>query len=96
MSPALQAIIEMRDEMREFRTETLTTLGQHSHRLHVIEASVVGMQSEIEVLKSDVSELKSDVSDIQTDVRTLLGTVPVINERLDHLEGQRPPPKKRQ
>jgi hypothetical protein len=40
----LRAIIEFRDEMREFRTETRRTLLEHSHRLNVIEASLSSLK----------------------------------------------------
>jgi hypothetical protein len=63
----LKTIIEFRDEMREFRTETRTTLGQHSHRLNVIEATIASVKS---------------------DVGALIGTMPVVNERLDRLEAR--------
>jgi hypothetical protein len=53
--------------MREFRTETRSTLGQHSHRLNVIEVTI--------------GSLKADAG-------VLLGSVPVLNERLDNLEAR--------
>ena len=44
MDPTLKAIIAIRDEMRAFRTETRTTLGQHSHRLNLIEVTIGSVQ----------------------------------------------------
>jgi hypothetical protein len=67
VDPTLKTIIEFRDEMREFRTETRTTLGQHSHRLNVIEAAIASVKSGVGVL---------------------IGTMPVVNERLDRLEAR--------
>ena len=67
MDPTLSAIVEFRDEMREFRTETRATLGQQSHRLNVIEATVASLKA---------------------DAGVLLGSVPVLNERLDRLEAR--------
>jgi predicted nuclease with TOPRIM domain len=67
MDPILKTIIEFRDEMRDFRTETRATLGRHSHRLNVIEATAAGLK---------------------TDAGVLLGSVPVLDERLDSLEAR--------
>lgn len=68
MDPTLKTIIEVRDEMREFRTETRSTLGQHSHRLNVLEGTL--------------ASLKVDVASLKVDMSVLLGSVPVQDERL--------------
>ena len=67
--------------MRGFRTDTRATLGQHSHRLNLIEVTVAG-------LKTDVGALKADVGVIKADVGVLLSSVPGQNERLDDLEAR--------
>jgi len=74
VDPTLKTIIEFRDEMREFRTETRSTLGQHSHRLNAVEATL--------------ASLKLDVASLKVDTSVLLGSVPVQDERLDRLEAR--------
>ncbi len=54
MDPTLKAIIEFRDEMREFRTETRATLGQHSHRLNTLEATLASLKVDAGVLLGSV------------------------------------------
>ena len=54
MDPTLKTIIEFRDEMREFRTETRATLGQHSHRLNVLEATLASLKVDAGVLLGSV------------------------------------------
>lgn len=54
MDSTLRTIVEFRDEMREFRAETRSTLGQHSHRLNVIEASIASLKADAGVLLSSV------------------------------------------
>jgi hypothetical protein len=54
MDPTLKTIIDFRDEMREFRTETRATLGHHSHRLNVIEATIASLKVDAGVLLGSV------------------------------------------
>jgi hypothetical protein len=54
MDPTLRTIVEFREEMREFRTEMRATLGHHSHRLNVIEASVASLKVDAAVLLGSV------------------------------------------
>ena len=55
MDPTLSAIVEFRDEMREFRTQTRATLGQQSHRLNVIEATVASLKADAGALTANDS-----------------------------------------
>ena len=50
MDPTLNAIIEFRDEVREFRAETRATLRQNSHRLNLIEATIASLKTDVGVL----------------------------------------------
>jgi hypothetical protein len=72
---------KFRNEIRAFRTDTRATLGQHSHRLNLIEVTVAGLKTDVGVLKADVGVLKADVG-------VLLSSVPDQNERLDDLEAR--------
>jgi len=59
MDSTLRTIIEFRDEMREFRVETRSTLGQHSHRLNVIEATIASLKTDAGVLRVAALEARS-------------------------------------
>ncbi len=50
MDLTLKTIVEFRDEMREFRTETRKTLAEHSHRLNVIEVTIASLEADVGVL----------------------------------------------
>jgi hypothetical protein len=50
MDLTLKAIIEFRDEMREFRTETRKTLAERLRQLHAIEASLASLKADVGVL----------------------------------------------
>jgi hypothetical protein len=54
VDPTLKTIIEFRDEMREFRSETRATLALHSHRLNVIEATAASLKVDAGVLLGSV------------------------------------------
>ena len=71
MDPVLKTIIEFRDEMREFRTETRATLGQHSHRLNVIEASVASLKSDAGVLLGSAPALNERLDNLEARVAAL-------------------------
>lgn len=55
MDSTLKTIVEFREEMREFRTETRRTLAAHSHRLNVIEATIASLKADVGVLLSSKS-----------------------------------------
>ena len=54
MDLTLKTIIEFREEMREFRTESRKTLAEHSHVFNVIEATIASLKSDVGVLLSSV------------------------------------------
>jgi hypothetical protein len=54
LDSTLNAIIEFRDEMRAFRAETRPTLGQHSHRLNLIEVTIASLKADGSVLLGSV------------------------------------------
>lgn len=102
MNLTLKTLIEFRDEMREFRTETRATFGQQSHRLNVVEAALVDLKTTVSDLSVSHSELKATVSDlsatlsglndsvsgVKVDMGLLLGSVPGIHHRLGSLEAR--------
>jgi hypothetical protein len=55
MDLTLKTIIEFRDEMRQFRTETRKTLAEHSHQLNVIEAIIASLKADVRVLLTSVA-----------------------------------------
>ena len=71
MDPTLKTIIEFRDEMREFRTETRATLGQHSHRLNVIEATAASLKADAGVLRSSAPLLNERVDTLEARIAAL-------------------------
>lgn len=71
MDPTLRVIVEFRDEMREFRTETRTTLGQHSHRLNVIEATVASLKADAGILLGPVPTLSERLDGLEARVAAL-------------------------
>lgn len=75
MDLTLRTIVEFRDEMREFRTETRAMLGQHSHRLNIVEAEIVELKSAVSDLSVSHSELKSAVSGLSSSHTDLKATV---------------------
>ena len=71
MDPTLRTIIEFRDEMRDFRAETRATLGQHSHRLNVIEATAASLKADAGVLRSSEPVLNQRLDTLEARVAAL-------------------------
>ena len=71
MNVTLKAIIEFRDEMREFRNETRKTLTQHSHRLNVIDAGTASLKADIGLLLTSVPVLNARLDDLEARVAAL-------------------------
>lgn len=71
MNVTLKAIIEFRDEMREFRDETRKTLTQHSHRLNVIDAGTASLKADIGILLTSVPMLNARLDDLEARVAAL-------------------------
>jgi hypothetical protein len=46
----LKVLKEFHGEMREFREETRKTLGSHSHRLNVLEATIASLKADMGTL----------------------------------------------
>jgi len=59
MDLTLKAIIELGDEVREFRGETRRTLAKHTHRLNTIEATIASLKADVGVLLSSVEARRS-------------------------------------
>ena len=71
MDPTLKAIIAIRDEMRAFRTETRTTLGQHSHRLNLIEVTIGSLKADTGVLVGSVPVQNERLDNLEARVAAL-------------------------
>lgn len=71
MDPALQAIIEFRNEMREFREETRAALGRHLHRLNLIEVSIAGLKADGGVLLSSLPVQNERLDDLEARIAKL-------------------------
>lgn len=71
MDPTLNAIIEFRDEMREFRSETRATLGQHSHRLNLIEVTIASLKADGGVLLSSVPVQNQRLDNLEARIAAL-------------------------
>jgi hypothetical protein len=71
MDPTLRTLIEFRDEMREFRSEARATLGQHSHRLNVIEAGVASLKVDAGVLLGSLPVQNERLDNLEARVAAL-------------------------
>lgn len=67
----LKAIIELRGDVRDFRTETRTTLIQHSHRLNLIEVTIAGLKADVGVLLSSVPTQNERIDDLEARIKAL-------------------------
>ena len=71
---AAQILTEIRDEAREARAETRDNFKTVCHRLALVETSM--------------NDVKQRLTSLERHMAALLATVPVINERIDHLEAR--------
>src|SRR5690606_22257276 len=71
MNVTLKAIIEFRDEMREFRDATRKTRTEHSHRLNVIDAGTASLKADIGILLTSVPMLNARLDDLEARVAAL-------------------------
>jgi BMFP domain-containing protein YqiC len=71
VDPTLKTIIEFRNEMREFRAETRSTLGQHSHRLNLIEATIASLKADAGVLLGSVPVQNERLDQLEARVAAL-------------------------
>jgi hypothetical protein len=71
VDPTLNAIIEFRDEMRDFRAETRATLGQHSHRLNLIGVTIASLKADGGVLLSALPVQNERLDDLEARIAEL-------------------------
>ena len=71
MDPTLNAIVGLRDEVREFRAETRATLGRHSHRLNLIEVTLAGLKADGGVLLSSVPVQNERLDNLEARIAAL-------------------------
>jgi hypothetical protein len=71
VDPTLNVIIEFRDEMRGFRTETLATLGRHPHRLNTIEGTIASLKADVGVLLGSVPVQNVRLDELEARVAAL-------------------------
>lgn len=66
MDLTLQTIVEFREEMREFRSETRKTLAEHSQRLNVFEAVIAGLKADVGILLTSVPVMNERLDNLET------------------------------
>ena len=71
MDPTLKAIIELRGDVREFRSETKATLLQHSHRLNLIEVTIAGLKADVCVVLSSVPVQNERIDELEARLGSL-------------------------
>lgn len=69
-----QILTEIRDEAREARAETRESFRTTFHRLALLDTSM--------------NDVKHRLTSLERHMAALLATVPVMNERIDHLEAR--------
>jgi len=67
----LKTIVEFREEMRGFRTETRKTLAEHSHRLNVIETTIASLKADVAVLLSSMPVMNERLDNLEARVAAL-------------------------
>jgi BMFP domain-containing protein YqiC len=67
----LKVLKEFRGEMREFREETRKTLGSHSHRLNVLEATIASLKADMGTLLTTLPVIHERLDDLEARVAAL-------------------------
>jgi len=74
----LQVLTEIRDEAREFRAETRSTLAGQGHRLALVEADSKATRTDMAGIQTRLSSIEGRLTSVERHMAALLSVVPVM------------------